>query len=165
MDFESERIRSLGCWDINPLGDALISGWTSPVPTPDFRLDEQFCATLINLGFGPDCDPRLSDFWIQQTAANYSGDEGRRRARMACINLRDRDGLHARLSDVVCPVLWVQGTADQVYSVANAEDEIKLFVNSKDARLEIVQDGQHFLSASHPKETAEAVLRFLEQYS
>lgn len=164
MDFESERTRAIGCWDINPLGNALISGWTSPTPTPDFRLDEQFCTTLTTLGFGPDCDPQLRDFWVQETTRNYTGDDGRRRARMACINLRDRDGLHARLFDVECPVLWVQGTADQVYSVANAEEEIKLFVNSKDARLKTVQDGQHFLSGSHPKETVEAVLEFLGKY-
>jgi hypothetical protein len=26
---------------------------------------------------------------------------------MAAINLRDRDGLHSRVEDVVCPVLWL----------------------------------------------------------
>jgi hypothetical protein len=26
---------------------------------------------------------------------------------MAAINLRDRDGLHMRASDVKCPVLWL----------------------------------------------------------
>ena len=29
-----------------------------------------------------------------------------------------------------CPVLWMHGTADQVYSVRNAEDEISRFGNA-----------------------------------
>jgi len=69
---------------------------------------------------------------------------------MAAINLRERDGLHGRLPDVKCPVLWLHGTDDVVYSVSNAQEEIKLFTNSKDAKLVTVKDGQHFLSASHP---------------
>ena len=43
---------------------------------------------------------------------------------------------------VRCPVLRMHGTADPVYSVANAEDEIQLFVNSADAELRVV-DGGH----------------------
>ena len=48
-------------------------------------------------------------------------------------------------------MLWLHGTADAVYTVANAQEEIKLFTNAKDAKLVVVQDGQHFLSFSHPK--------------
>ena len=39
--------------------------------------------------------------------SNYQGDDGRRRARMAAINLRERDGLLGRLFDVRCPVMWL----------------------------------------------------------
>jgi hypothetical protein len=35
-------------------------------------------------------------------------------------------------------------------SVANAEDEMKLFVNSPGAELRVVDGGRHFLSASDP---------------
>jgi len=89
---------------------------------------------------------------------------GRQRMRMAAINLRERDGLHGRLFDVRCPVLWLHGTADAVYSVANAEEEIKMFVNSPDARLQVVEEGQHFLSFSHPKEVDEALIGFVGKY-
>ena len=44
--------------------------------------------------------------------------------RISSINLRDRDGLHGRLDGVRCPVLRMHGTADPVYSVVNAEDEM-----------------------------------------
>jgi pimeloyl-ACP methyl ester carboxylesterase len=76
---------------------------------------------------------------------------------MATINLRDRDGLHGRLADVKCPVLWLHGTADVVYSVANAKREIEMFVGSPDA--------QHFLSFSHPEEVDTAVAEFVAKYS
>lgn len=84
---------------------------------------------------------------------------------MATINLRDRDGLHGRLADVKCPVLWLHGTKDVVYSVANAQREIKMFVGSPDAKLKVVDGGQHFLSFSHPEEVDGAVADFVAKYS
>ena len=51
-----------------------------------------------------------------------------------------------------------------MYSVANAEEEIKLFVNSPDAKLVTVKDGQHFLSASHPREVDQALIDFVEKW-
>ena len=83
---------------------------------------------------------------------------------MAAINLRDRDGLHGRLFDVRCPVLWLHGTSDPVYSVKNAEREIKKFVNSPDAQLKVVEGGEHFLSFSHPKEVDAALVEFVGKY-
>jgi pimeloyl-ACP methyl ester carboxylesterase len=83
---------------------------------------------------------------------------------MAAINLAERDGLHSRLSDVKCPVLWLHGTDDAVYSVRNAEREMELFVNSPEAKLQVVEGGQHFLSFSHPKEVDGALIGFAEKY-
>jgi len=60
---------------------------------------------------------------------------------------------------------FLQGTKDVVYSVANAEREIKLFVNSPDARLVTVPGGAHFLSASHPKDVDQALIEFVKKYS
>ena len=90
-----------------PIGNALISGWSSDAPTPDFAPDDAYCNTLVTLGLGADCAPELREFWIRKVKECYKGDDGRRRARMAAINLRDRDGLHGRVADVRCPVLWV----------------------------------------------------------
>ncbi len=107
---------------------------------------------------------------------------------MAAINLRERDGLLGRLFDVQCPVMWlhvslfpltwyyqttgkvliqssrIKGTDDAVYSVANAEQEIKLFVNSPSAKLVTVKDGQHFLSASHPQDVDNALIEFVGRW-
>ncbi|TKA32793.1 hypothetical protein B0A50_01018 [Salinomyces thailandicus] len=162
MDYESERTRRLGCWD-GPTGlTPTIDDCTSNTATPDFTPSGAYCDFLIDIGFGKDCPKATREFWTKEIRANYPGDEGRQRMRMAAVNLRERDGLHGRLVDVRCPVLWLHGTSDVVYSVANAKEEIKLFVNSPDARLQVVEGGQHFLSFSHPKEVDEALLGFVK---
>jgi len=164
MDYESPQTRDLGCWNAPEDLQPIIDGYTSTSPTPDFAPGNQFSDFLIDIGFGKDCPQETRQFWRDTIASNYAGDEGRRRIRMASINLRDRDGLHNRLPDIRCPVLWLHGTADVVYSVKNAEREIKMMVNSPDARLQIVEGGQHFLSFSHPKEVGQALIGFVEKY-
>ncbi|KAL9123979.1 MAG: hypothetical protein Q9217_006645 [Psora testacea] len=161
MDYESERTRKLGCWDAHAATTPSIEAWMSQQLTQKFELDGGFCNFFIDVGFGKDCDPRVRDYWKMTIQSNYQGEEGRLRARMAAINLRERDGLHGRLFDVKCPVMWMHGTSDVVYSVENAEEEIKMFVNSPDAQLITVQNGQHFLSASHPREVNDALVSFV----
>ena len=119
---------------------------------------------LIDIGFGKNAPTDTREYWQKTIKANYQGDDGRRRIRMAAINLRERDGLHGRLFDVRCPVLWLHGTDDAVYSVANAEEEVKMFVNSPDKKLQVVPGGQHFLSFSHPKEVDSALIEFVGKY-
>ncbi|KAL8703086.1 MAG: hypothetical protein Q9201_003723 [Fulgogasparrea decipioides] len=161
LDYESERARSLGCWDGPSVLTGSIDAWTSKTPTPDFEPDDQFCDFLIDKGFGKNSDKNVRDFWTKTIRANYKGDEGRRRARMAAVNVRERDGLHGRLFDVTCPVMWLHGTNDAIFSVTDAEQEIKLFVNSPSAQLVTVKDGQHFLSASHPQDADDALVDFV----
>lgn len=107
MDYESERTRKLGCWDGADACTGPINNWTSTKSTPDFEPEDSFCNFLIDIGFGKECDSSVRDFWLKTIKSNYRGDAGRRRARMAAINLKERDGLHGRLSDVICPVMWL----------------------------------------------------------
>jgi pimeloyl-ACP methyl ester carboxylesterase len=164
MDFESPRSRDLGCWDgiafctpaIDALAEPVDDDWVIPVELVDAVLAE---------GFGPDVGDEERAFWHATHQRNYSGDAGRRRLRTSSINLRDRDGLHGRLDEVRCPVLWLQGTADPVYSVANAQDEIGRFTRSPEAELRIVEGGQHFMSASHPEVVDAAAIEFIRRWS
>jgi pimeloyl-ACP methyl ester carboxylesterase len=164
MDSESQRSRDLGCWDgigfctpaIDALAGSVGDDWVIPTELVDAVLDE---------GFGEDVPPEERRFWYATHQANYAGDAGRARLRISTINLRDRDGLHARLDSVRCPVLWMQGTADPVYSVANAEDEIGLFPNSPGAELRVVEGGRHFLSATHPDEVGNATIEFIDRWT
>ena len=107
MDYESERTRKLGCWDGVAACTGPIDKWTTKSATPDFQPDLDYCDFLIDIGFGKNCPQETREFWRKTIQANYQGDDGRRRARMAAINLRERDGLHGRLFDVKCPVMWL----------------------------------------------------------
>ncbi len=150
MDYESERTRKLGCWD-GPSGlTPCIDAWTTNEATPDFEPSSEYCNLVMDTGFGTNCEEHVRKFWTETIKKTYKGDEGRKNIRMAAINLSERDGLHGRLPDVKCPVMWMHGTDDVVYSLSNAKEEIKLFTNSKDAKLVAVEGGQHFLSASNP---------------
>ncbi len=164
MDYESERTRKLGCWDGREACTPLIDGLSEPVGK-DWAIDDDFTDFILNVGIGDKVSDEERAHWKTIHKQNYNGDDGRKRLRMCAINLRDRDGLHRRLDAVKCPVLWMHGTDDQVYSVANAEEEIKLFVHSADARLHVVEKGQHFLSASDPDTVNKATAEFIRSWT
>lgn len=165
MDYESDRSRELGNFDCLQTLTQPIADLQSGTPTPDFEISEEFRKFPIYTGFGQDIPSSLVSFWNDELRSNYSGDEGRLRLKECCINLRDRDGLHSRLPEVRCPVLWLHGDADAAYSVQNAQEEIKLFVNAKSAELKVVEGGQHYLSASHPEVVDEALMEFVKEWS
>lgn len=164
MDYESDTSRSLGCWNAAEDLTSMIDFLTTRDTVADFAFPQANADFLIDIGFGKNISQKDRDFWREEIALSYQGDSGRKRARMAAINLRDRDGLHGRLFDVTCPVLWLHGTSDPVYSVKNAAREVKKFVNSPDARLEVVEGGEHFLSFSHPREVDDALIEFVGKY-
>ncbi len=163
MDAETQRSRDLGCWDgvafCTPSLEAL-----SPEVGDEWVVPGAFVDAVLEAGLGHVAEEERA-FWHRTSQATYAGDDGRRRLRTCAVNLRDRDGLHARLADVRCPVLWLQGTADAVYSVANAQEEIAMFTGSPSAQLRVVEGGQHFLSASHPQEVDAATVEFLARWA
>lgn len=165
MDYESDRSRELGNFDCLGTLTQPIADLQSAEPTPDFVISEEFRKFPIYTGFGQGINASAVEFWNKELIQNYSGNEGRLRLKECCINLRDRDGLHNRLPEIRCPVLWMHGTADPAYTVKNAEAEIKLFVNAKEARLQVVKDGEHYLSASHPEEVDKALMEFVKKWS
>lgn len=164
MDFESPRSRELGCWDGIEFCTPAIDALAEPVGD-DWVVDGDFVDGVLGAGLGEDVTEEERAFWHRVYQQNYTGDEGRHRLRVCAVNLRDRDGLHARLGSVRCPVLWLQGTADQVYSVANAQEEITMFTGTQHAELRVVDDAQHFMSASHPDVVNEAATEFVGRFS
>ena len=163
MDSESQRSRDLGCWDGVSFCTPAIDALAEPVGD-DWVIPTELVDAVLAEGLGEDVSPEERSFWHATHQQNYAGDDGRKRLRLCTINLRDRDGLHGRLDGVRCPVLWLQGTSDPVYSVANAEDEITLFVNSPTAELRVIDGGRHFLSASHPDDVNTATAEFIQRW-
>jgi hypothetical protein len=107
MDYESERSRKLGCWDCITACTPLIDSWSTNEKTVDVELGLEYCNFLCDTGFGQTCSSETRKFWAKTLRSNYQGDDGGRRMRMCLINLRERDGLHGRLFDVRCPVMWM----------------------------------------------------------
>ncbi|MGM0571988.1 MAG: alpha/beta fold hydrolase [Pseudomonadota bacterium] len=163
MDRESQQSQALGCWDGTEFCTPAIDALAESVPN-DWVVPDEFVIGVLDAGLGDSVSDEDRAFWLDVYRRNYSGDAGRERLRICSINLRDRDSLLARLNSVTCPVLWIHGTADSVYSVANAEDGIARFTGSKDAQLKVVEGGQHFLSASDPKEVNAAAVDFIKKW-
>ena len=164
MDYESERSRDLGCWDGVAFCTPAIEALTEPVDD-DWVISTDLVDAVLTEGLGEDVADDERAFWYRTHQQNYTGDAGRQRLRTISVNLRDRDGLHGRLNGVRCPVRWLQGTADRVYSVANAQEEIGMFVASPSAELQVVDGGQHFLSASDPSVVNAAAVEFIGRWA
>lgn len=164
MDAESARSRELGCWDGVAFCTPSVDALAEPVG-PDWVVPDEFVDGVLEAGLGDTVTAEDRAFWIDTYRANYTGDEGRHRLRVSTVNLRDRDGLLGRVDEIRCPVLWLHGTADAVYSVANAEDGIRRFTRSPAAELRVVEGGQHFLSASHPADVDPAVAEFVARWA
>jgi pimeloyl-ACP methyl ester carboxylesterase len=164
MDHESQQSQDLGCWNGNTFLTSSIDDLAQNVGDT-FELSSEFCDGVLQVGLGNAVTAAERDFWHASMKSNYTGDEGRQRLRMSAINLRDRDGLYGRLDAVRCPVLWMHGSEDSVYSVANAEVGISKFTGSPQAQLQVVQGGQHFLSASDPAAVNAAAVEFVHAWN
>ena len=123
MDFESQRSRDLGCWDGIAFCTPAIDALATPVGD-DWVIPTELVDAVLQEGLGDDVSPEERASGTRPTSRTTPATRAAQRLRISSINLRDRDGLHGRLDSVRCPVLCMHGTADPVYSVANAEDEI-----------------------------------------
>ncbi len=141
-----------------------IEEFSAPVGD-DWVVTDDYVTKLLESGLGDTVTAEEHAFWLKAYRANYTGDAGRKRILISAINLRDRDGLHARLNTVLCPVLWLHGSEDSVYSIANAREEIAMFTNSPSAELRVVEGGQHFLSASNPEDVNQATVEFVDHWN
>lgn len=163
MDYESATSREQGCW--NPKQDLapFLEKWS--VPDENFVVDEVWRGMVAQLGFSGTVSAETLQFWNDTVRDVYSGDEGRKKLRMATINLMERDGLLRRLRDVKCPVYWLQGDQDPVFGTKVPAEHIKLFTGSPEATLTIIPGGGHYLNATSPKETEDALLKMVKKYA
>ncbi|KFG82001.1 putative alpha/beta hydrolase [Metarhizium anisopliae] len=165
MDSESAASREKGCWDPQSQLLPFYDSWCSATPTPDFVVDEVWRGMVAQLGFSGTVAPEILSFWDETLKKVYSGDEGRRKLRMALVCLLERDGLLFRLRDVKCPVHWLQGAKDPVFGDVVPKEHIKLFTSAPEATLTFVEGGGHYLNATNPKEVDEALLNMVKACS
>jgi pimeloyl-ACP methyl ester carboxylesterase len=193
MDSESPKSRELGCWDGPEACSGLVGIAGDPAPAHDFQPGDAYCDFLMKIGYGAAVLPEIREFWASSLKKNYSGDEGKKRICMAAVSLAERDGLRGRLPYIRCPVLWFQvcricffsstssrsrtqfvnagiltisqGTDDVVFSVRQAEEDMRLFTNSVEAKLVICEGGVHFLGSTHGETIRRELLEFVSKWS
>jgi pimeloyl-ACP methyl ester carboxylesterase len=161
MSSESPHALELGCWDAYSVLSPYIDAWATPSAMRIFEPDAAFIAAQVEKGFAKDGSLPDKDFWSVTLKRNWSGEEGRKRARMAAICLRDRDSLRARLGDVKCPVLWLQGERESEYSAALAREEIGLF-GCEEKSLEVWDEGMQYTTSSRVERVSERLLEFVD---
>ncbi|CAG9956622.1 unnamed protein product [Clonostachys rosea f. rosea IK726] len=165
MDSESPKSRELGCWDGPEACSGLVGIAGDPEPAHDFQPGDAYCDFLMKIGYGAAVLPEMREFWASSLKKNYNGDEGKKRICMAAVSLAERDGLRGRLPYIRCPVLWLQGTDDVVFSVRQAEEDMRLFTNSVEAKLVICEEGVHFLGSTHGETIRRELLEFVSKWS
>jgi pimeloyl-ACP methyl ester carboxylesterase len=165
MDSESTHSRTAhGAWDPKTLLAPFYDKWCSSAPTPDFVIDDVWCGLVATLGFAGTVSEQTVAFWNTTLKQIYVGDEGRKKVRMALACLLERDGLLLRIRDVKCPVWWLQGTEDTPFGQSLPAEEIKMFTGSKEATLEIIQGGGHYLNATSPEQVNKRLLEMVNKY-
>lgn len=107
MDYESSASRALGSWDPKTQLTAFYDKWSSDADGEAFVVDAAWRDMVARLGFSGSVPDETLAFWDATLREVYSGDEGRRKLRLALLNLLERDGLLARTRDVRCPVYWL----------------------------------------------------------
>jgi hypothetical protein len=58
-----------------------------------------------------------------------------------------------------------QGTADVPFGTQIPQEQIKLFTSSKEATLDFIEGGGHYLNATNPKEVGDALLKMVNRYT
>lgn len=112
MDYESSESREKGCWDPKTLLSPFLAKWAADPATAEkdgeFVIDDVWCGMVGSVGFGDHGTPEISAYWTSVLKQIYRGEKGRKKARLALLNLITRDGLLLRLEGVQCPVHWLQ---------------------------------------------------------
>jgi hypothetical protein len=87
----------------------MLNRWATHANDGDsFKPPDEWCAKIAASGFGDKVAGDLVDFWTKELQQTYVGETGRQKLIMMAINLKERDGLGARLSLIEAPVLYMQ---------------------------------------------------------
>lgn len=166
MDKEGERAMSLGCWNGPEMTEGIVKETANTESaSADYVVSDGIVQAILDASFGSKLDEDAKSTFTASMKKVYSGEAGKKKLRQAVINLRERDGLHGRLSEIKAPVLWIHGDEDTVFSVKNAQEEIKLFTNSVKAEVKVIAGGQHITGWTNAKEVNHEIAAFITEYN
>lgn len=160
FDSASAGLVERGCAQSTPAFTPIITEMTAN-PDPNFQIPTPFVENMAPLAFGPNPKPEWIEMWRNIMQSTFTGDDGRLRLQQSVIAAITRDSLHFRVKDLTQPILWIQGTQDETFSVQNAEYELGL-TKSVDGQLVTVESG-HSPNITHAEETNKYILAFLQK--
>lgn len=140
-----------------------IDKWSSPDAFRLFQPDAKFLEEHVLCHLGPSCSQADQDFWTIVVKKNWCGEDGRKRAHMAAVSLRDHEPLLESLDELKCPILWLQGGASEGAAHDAKQQTEKL--GSAEKRLEILADASRALPWSGSAHMNKLLLEFVQQYA
>ena len=124
---------------------------------PDFQLPSELINAVHGVSLGTSASPGAREHATTIANDTYSGEIGRIKLRQATTMLLSRDSLNMRAPDLKMPILWIQGSEDQILSPEKARLELAL-TGSVDPQFEVVQGGHYSSHVTHP-EVVNALLK------
>lgn len=118
-------------------------------------LQDNVADAIASIIIGSDVDAQP---WVQKWRA-WPTDE----LRPGYGALIDREDIHDRLSDIMCPALVIHGTADAAISTDKAERLCRELGNCVD--FVAIEGASHAANMSHPDEVNTAMRSFLQRYA
>lgn len=122
------------------------------------------------LGMGPVGDIAAAILGVQFAPTDYDGGRfvGRWQSKAPAAwtqvwatILERRDEIIDRLGEITCPALFVHGTVDQAFTVADAEEMSGLVGDSRG--VVVVEGGAHCLALTHTTELTAAISGFMAE--
>jgi microsomal epoxide hydrolase len=165
MDSDSsQRIIDLGCRNLSALMSPIVTHLTAE-PNPDFALDSSFANGLYDSTLGPnaaEADKQKLYEYGEAMRTQYAGDAGRLRLQQGCVAMLTRDSLLMRLGYIKCPVLWIAGDKDPVFSEKSQRADAALF--GSEVRFEVI-DAYHVPTLSNTTLVNKLVTEFVLKHA
>ena len=131
----------------------------------DWVIPTDLVDAVLREGFGEDVPPEERSFWHEEHQKNYTVTRGVSGSGSSPSTSAIATAWRPGWTACGAPSCGCRARPTGLYSVANAQEEIKLFVNSRDVELRVVDGGQHFLSATHPDEVNAATVEFIKRWT
>jgi len=160
MDGNTPRLLELGCIDLAT--DLTKAVKSMKEPEANWSFPYETVQGFAELSLGPNPPEEQVKFNHALASKHYVGDAGRLKFRQIMINLLSRDSLHVRLDSITCPVLWIRGSEDKIFTEEVAKGDIELF-GSSDVKFETISGGYHAPSITHAQEVNKLLEAFIKK--
>ncbi|KAF2671713.1 alpha/beta-hydrolase [Microthyrium microscopicum] len=161
LSANGSHITELGSIDFAGMLTQTISGLSAT--DANFALPSAIVQGSADLSLGPDGTAADKKLVFEDSNKYYTGDTGRKKFVEASIALITRDCLHLRLDAITCPVLWIRGGEDKIFTEGVAKQDIEHLKNAS-VTTEVVDGGYHAPTWTHAEKLNGVLLEFIKKH-